>query len=217
VIRCGDTGMGGLGAHAHNDQLSFELSAGDQPLVVDPGSYVYTGNAAARSLFRSTGFHSTLAVDGLEQNEIRSDRPFELRDRTRAEANAWSADEDRVIFVGRHHGYEALSSPAVHVRSLTLERRLRQLVIEDTVESAGSHALEWTFPLAPCDVRLNPGVALATFDNGTLAIETEDAELRVDEGWYSPRYGVRVSTRFVRAFRRSSAPVDVARFTVRVL
>ena len=42
IVRCGDTGRHGRGGHGHNDQLSFELSLRDQPLVVDPGTYVYT-------------------------------------------------------------------------------------------------------------------------------------------------------------------------------
>ena len=36
LVRCGTTGVGGQGWHAHNDQLSFELALGALPLVVDP-------------------------------------------------------------------------------------------------------------------------------------------------------------------------------------
>ena len=69
IVHCGDAGRHGRGGHGHNDQLSFELVASGEPLVVDPGTYVYTADAAERNRFRSTAFHSTLRVGGSEQNE----------------------------------------------------------------------------------------------------------------------------------------------------
>src|SRR5262249_35260691 len=48
IVRCGDVGVGGLGSHAHNDQLSFELQLGQQPMVIDPGSFLYTADPEAR-------------------------------------------------------------------------------------------------------------------------------------------------------------------------
>jgi hypothetical protein len=216
VVRCGDTGLGGLGAHAHNDQLSFELSGRGRPMVIDPGSYVYTADSVARRQFRSTAFHSTVRIDGAEQNDLHPERPFELRDRTRAEALAWWPQRERTVFTGRHHGYEHLPVPAVHTRSLTVARDRPELVIEDTVESGGAHALEWSFPLAQCVVRVEGAVATASFEGAELTIESHDAELAVAEGWYSPRYGVRIRTPVVRAVRRSSGPVEVTRFVLRV-
>src|SRR5439155_235146 len=62
IVRCGDTGRRGRGGHGHNDQLSFELAAGSEPLVVDPGTYLYTADPLERNRFRSTAFHSTLRV-----------------------------------------------------------------------------------------------------------------------------------------------------------
>src|SRR5436190_4058411 len=91
IVRCGDVGVGGLGSHAHNDQLAFELSWRGHPLVVDPGSYLYTADPAARNMFRSTAFHAALRIDGAEQNALSGTRLFALDDRTRAEALVWDA------------------------------------------------------------------------------------------------------------------------------
>ena len=41
-VRCGDIGLGGRGAHAHNDQLAVELNFDGTDWVADPGSYLYT-------------------------------------------------------------------------------------------------------------------------------------------------------------------------------
>ena len=84
MVRCGDVGLQGVGAHAHNDQLSFELCLGSQPLVIDPGAYLYTPDPVARNAFRATAAHATLQVDGREQNPLRSDYLFSVEDRAHA-------------------------------------------------------------------------------------------------------------------------------------
>ena len=61
----------GFGNHKHNDLLGFEYHVAGVPVIVDPGSYVYTSDPDARNLFRSTRSHNTLSVDGQEQNEFK--------------------------------------------------------------------------------------------------------------------------------------------------
>jgi uncharacterized heparinase superfamily protein len=191
IVRCGDTGLDGLGGHSHNDQLSFELCAGDQPLVIDPGAFAYTADPEARNLFRSTASHSTLQVDGREQNDLGTEYLFRLVDRTRAEALAFNGR----VFEGRHFGFP----PAVHTRRIELLGN--GLSIHDLVEGDGER-LEWTFPLMPpCDVRLGDRRVVATWDRSSLTFYCEHADWRIEEGWYSPRYGVRNRASFVRARR----------------
>ena len=69
VFRCGPVGQNGNGGHAHNDQMSFACSLGNQPLVVDPGTYLYTPIPQERNRFRSTEMHNTLSISELEQNQ----------------------------------------------------------------------------------------------------------------------------------------------------
>ncbi len=206
IVRCGDVGVGGLGSHAHNDQLSFELAWGPEPLVIDPGSYLYTADLEARARFRSTAFHGTLRIGAAEQNPIRVDAPFSLEDLTRARSTTWSVEPDATAFEGVHHGYERLDPPATHTRRI--EMREGRLLIRDVVTSTGEHELEWTFPLAPCEVTCAPGRAVATFERVTLVIESEGLGFSVEEGWRSPSYGVREPTPFVRARRPSRAGTD---------
>jgi hypothetical protein len=215
IVRCGDVGVGGLGSHAHNDQLAFELSWRGLPLVVDPGSYLYTADPDARNAFRSTAFHATLGVDGAEQNELSSDRLFGLDDRTRAEAVAWEVERGTVAFTGRHHGYEALEPPATHERRVAIDGAAGSVTITDTVSGPGEHELEWTFPLAPCSVEVTDGGATAHFEAATLTVQAGGVTFAVEEGWLSPRYGVREPTPFLRARRRARPGEDVTRFTLR--
>lgn len=218
LVRCGDVGVGGIGSHAHNDALSFELAFREQPLVLDPGSYVYTSDPGERVRFRTTAFHSTLAIDGEEQNPISAASLFTMTDRRRAEALAWEPDPARPVFVGRHHGYAWLPQPAAHTRRIELDVAGRSLRILDTVASAGEHDLSWTFPLAPeasADARL--GTAVARFANGvTLELEAPGVELTIEPGWVSPSYGVRVPAPFIRGRRRSAGGEDVTEIVLRV-
>ncbi len=218
IVRCGDTGLQGRGGHGHNDQLSFELSLGAQPMVIDPGAYLYTADPDARNLFRSTAFHSTLRIGDAEQNALAGDYLFSLPDHSRAEAGEFGSGGGVAWFAGCHHGFEALGAPALHSRRLELDGRSGTLVIEDTVESSAAHPLEWTFPLAPpCRALGGVGGAEAEFECGRLVIECAGLEFAVEQNWYSPRYGVRVPTPFVRARRRSNAGRDVIRLRLLAL
>jgi len=192
IVRCGDVGRHGRGGHGHNDQLSFELADARGPLVVDPGTFVYTSNPVERNRFRSTKFHATMRVDDREQNELRTDDLFAMTDRAHAEALSW----DATSFEGRHHGFPGTT----HTRRIELvERELR---VRDTVTSAETHDLEWTFPLAP-------GA------EGRVRVESKGLEFEPEDGWYSPRYGVREPTMFLRARRRSRPGTDVTEIVLR--
>jgi hypothetical protein len=187
-------GRYGHGGHGHNDQLSFELAAGDRPLVIDPGTYVYTPDAAERNRFRSTAYHATLRIDGGEQNELRTDDLFSMEDRARAKTTDW----DATSFDGLHHGFPG----ATHSRRIELLDD--GMLIRDTVRSQGEHDLEWTFSLAPGAEE-------------HVEVRSQGLEFRPEEGWYSPRYGVREPTTFLRARRRSRAGEDVTEIRLRAL
>jgi len=58
AVRCGPVGQRGCGGHAHNDQLSFELTVDGRDIVRDPGSYVYTALPEKRNAYRSVRAHA---------------------------------------------------------------------------------------------------------------------------------------------------------------
>ncbi len=216
IVRCGDVGLCGLGGHAHNDQLSFELALGAQPLIVDPGSYLYTADARARNEFRSTRAHSTLSIGGAEQNRLRSDYLFALAEETHAHCLRFEADGPRASFAGEHSGFRELSRPARHRRELSFDGQSRVVHITDTVLGAQGEELLWSFPLAPGTARTQGSRALATFAGAELEIETEGASLEIESGWLSPSYGVRVAAPVLRVRRIARSDEDVTRFTLTV-
>jgi heparinase II/III-like protein len=211
LVRCGDVGNAGLGWHAHNDALSFELASGAQPLVIDPGTFSYA-DPDARRTFRSVSSHSTLRVGGREQHDFSGDHAFLLRERAHAEVLAWRPRPDGCTFEGR-----CRSGAAVHRRRLELDAGARALTLEDTVEGAAGQALEWTFPLAPAWVDARGSRAEACFAGARLVVESEGLDLKVEPGWWSPRYGVRVCAPFVRARRLADKGQCITRFRLTVL
>ena len=82
AINASGNGAQGWGFHAHNDALSFELCAGLRSFLVDPGSFVYTGNFAARNEFRATGMHNTVCISGREINRVPAADLFRMENDT---------------------------------------------------------------------------------------------------------------------------------------
>jgi hypothetical protein len=206
LIRCGDTGLGGQGGHAHNDQLSFNLSYGSDALIEDPGAYRYFPDPELRNLFRSTASHATLQVDGEEQNPLPTPPRFPLGDRTGAEVLEWAPEAPRPVFAGRHHGFEGAPTRAGYERRFELDPGEPALTITDTVSSPAAHRLDWAFPLGrSIRIGLEPGVATVEFEQTTMRVEAKGVEFELAEGWYSPSYGVREPRPFLRA-HRAGAP-----------
>jgi hypothetical protein len=215
IVRCGDVGLGGIGAHAHNDQLSFELALDGQPMVVDPGSYLYTADARARNAFRATAAHSTLSIGGAEQNRLRSDYLFSLPEESCARRLHFEGNGPHAVFEGEHSGFRSLARPVSHRRELRFDGNSRELRLTDTIIGGRGEQLAWSFPLAPGAARLEGSRAVATFAGGRLEIEAEGASLSVEDGWISPSYGVRVAAPVVRARQMAQSDRVLTRFTLR--
>ena len=194
AITNGAVGTRGFGNHKHNELLSFEYHLDGVPVIVDPGSYVYTSDAEARNLFRSTAYHNTVVVDGAEQNEINPEWIFRLFEKSNPEHIEFAEQGDWLRYRGRHHGYERLESPVTHERLFLLNRRDGVLLIEDRLSGAGVHDLQWHF-------HLGPGADVAVDEHGQVLIRFGELLVRIRHdlpsaptvvpGWYSPSYGRR--------------------------
>ena len=143
-LSAGPNGQGGTGGHAHNDKNSVELSLGSVNLIVDRGTFVYARDPDERNARRGTAGHSTLQVDGLEQNRIVPGRLFALPDTAHARL---ARVEDRGPFqvaTGEHRGYQRIG--VVHRRSAALGAHEAAFI--DEVRGHGQHrlSLRWFIP-----------------------------------------------------------------------
>ena len=146
---CG-AGLRGRGSHAHNDSLSVELSAHGTNFLRDPGTCVYTADLDARHAFRSTAYHSTVEVDGAEQNTTRRETPFVIGNEAEPRVLRWESDDARDLVVAEHDGYRRLPAGAItHRRSVLFDKRLGFWLVEDALSGAGRHTFRFVFHLAP--------------------------------------------------------------------
>jgi len=189
AVRCGDVGQNGNAGHTHNDQLSFELAIDRTPVVVDPGTYLYTPLPEQRNLFRSTAMHSVLTMEGEEQNRWAPGRNGLFSMLRPVGARLLEAEAD--AFAGEHSGF---GPPAT--RRLRLEEgRLDGL---DSCGKAGARAI--AFHLAPQlrervaadadGVTVDCPVCLIRFTGGPGRWSVRDCR-------HSPAYGVLERTRCI--------------------
>lgn len=74
-----DRATGKFGSsHLHSDLLSFVLADGEQPLIIDPGSYCYTSDLTSWKKFRTARKHNTIIVDDEEPN-ILGNKVFSMK------------------------------------------------------------------------------------------------------------------------------------------
>ena len=136
-----DAGLNGRGSHGHNDALSIEVSANGRAFIVDPGTYVYSADLQKRHKFRSTAYHSTVKIDGKEQNTTDPSMPFVIGNEAQPRVLEWKTSSEFDKVVAEHYGY----APVTHRRSVTFDKRDRSWLIEDEFVGDGEHVYEVRF------------------------------------------------------------------------
>jgi hypothetical protein len=205
----GPLGYGRMQAHGHSDALSFTLSVGGTPVLVDPGTGDYHGDKALRLYLRSVAAHNTVALDGQDQAVSRG--LFIWHHPYHAKATRWEAGPDRVAWSGEHDGYARLPGRPTHRRSLVLDDA--GLSVEDEVAGGGEHGLETRFHFHPdCKVSLAGGKAVAKGAFGTCRMALDprlDWSLLRGEpggGWFSPSFGAKVPAATLAGRARVTLP-----------
>ena len=181
--------------------------------VTDCGAYAYTGSREWRDRFRSTAFHNTLQIDGEELNRFIAGELWRLRyDAVPADV-AWQRGAGADYFRGSHRGYARLNEPVAHTREILLHQTAGRVAIRDTVGGAGVHRLVWRFHLDPAleaaiegdAVRITHGTRAVWF--WPLALPPA-AGLRLEDGWVSPSYGVKLATSVIVIEATTAVPTS---------
>lgn len=182
------------GGHAHADALSFQLAAKGRTLLVDPGTYTYTGSKELRDWFRSSVAHNTLTIDG-ESSSVPAG-PFSWKTMARSECLKWIS-RDRFDFVkGKHDGYARLLDPVEHSRSI-LFLKDDYWIIRDQVKSSGKHSAELWFHFdsdaTPLIEALDGSTLALCEHNGKAGVKifafADHGQWRKEDGWVSHCYG----------------------------
>jgi len=216
MVDCGAVGFGNRGGHGHNDILSFELFLNGFNVVTDCGAYLYTASREWRNRFRGTAFHNTVQVDNEELNRfLGPDALWQLHYDAVPVEPVMRRAEGADCFRGGHRGYQRLSNPIGHTRTITVDAHRPRVLVCDRVNGGGEHQLVWRFHLDPAvgvsrdadDVCLTHGETAVWLLPGAAAARLE---LSLEAGWVSPSYGVKIPTT-VAVWRGSVAlPFDVS-------
>jgi hypothetical protein len=187
----------GRSSHRHNDALSVEVSACGRAFIIDPGTYVYSADLAARHAFRSTAYHSTIQVDNAEQNSIEESKPFLFGNEAKPFVTSWETSASLDSVTGVHLGYERLRGGVRHQRSITFYKDDRWWLIEDWLTGSGTHEVTVRFHLADgldIDVAKGNVIALDQASGARLVIIAFDFEHEpvLESQFVSRKYGSRV-------------------------
>lgn len=188
TIRAGELGC--KGGHAHNDQLSFELSIKGLPIFIDRGTYTYTAEPEMRNKYRSTRMHNVLQLKDFEQNT--NDGLFFLSDETQTKVRKFSDCH----FEGSHKGYRKINHTGLsYTRKFSLKDN--SLVIKDLLNNANnddfiriyfhlSPRLEASYTDDGIDIRHN-GIKICN-----LKYDSSKYDPEISNEKHSPSYGVLV-------------------------
>jgi hypothetical protein len=196
----GPLGLPPLAAHGHADALSVTIHHGGDAVVVDPGTFAYHADRAARDRCRSTPAHATLHFGGRSQARMRG--PFLWQGAPRV---------TRVAATGGDPGAAwwqcRWASGEMHRRRVSMAGG--EIRIEDAIERGAEAAL--SFPLAPgAKVTLEDTRARIAVGDTVAELSSEGLEAwRIEAAEVAPRYGVRVP-----AFRISAALTGARALTV---
>jgi hypothetical protein len=184
----GPLGLGALAAHGHADALSVTIWRGTDGIAVDPGTFAYQEDAAARARCRGTPVHSTVHFGGRSQSEMLG--PF-----------LW--------------GRRAVVVPAGEFQSCGWasgerhERRVEvgggRVAIEDRVRGADAHVV---FALAPGATASLSGAEAGVAIGATRAVFRGEGleDWRLEPAEHAPRFSQRMpALRLTARFRGERA------------
>jgi hypothetical protein len=212
LFDCGPHGQANCG-HAHADALAFELAANGRTLLVDPGTFTYTGAKELRDWFRSSAAHNTLTIDG--RSSSISAGPFSWNTIARCQPLSWIS-RDRFDYVsGTHDGYASLPAAAFHERSILFLKH-DYWIIRDQLKSTAAHNADLWFHFDPQTDPLIEVIGEETFIAETMGDSGLDLHTfagkgrwRREEGWVSHCYAQRNAARIYR-FSASLGPERAA-------
>ena len=198
----------------HADALSFTMSVGGQPVLIDPGTFAYHNQSRWRSHFRSTRAHNTLELDSVDQSVQQGALAWGAQ--ANVTLDRWEPRSDGGALMAAHDGYARLPGKPIHRRELEL--RGKRLTITDHLEGSGAHLIGIRLHLHPdCEATDEghgrwrasfPGGQLRLRFDSKLIVTAHRAEKNPEPmGWYSPRFDVNVPSWTLFASRSSELPV----------
>lgn len=187
-------------------------------VLVDAGSYRYSGADKFHRHFMGTDSHNTVMVDG--RNQMPHVRKFKTLYPTQARCLATEVSDGHLLVAGEHYGYQRLAH-AIHRRALLFVPD-EVLVIVDTLHGDGAQSarLHWLCGDYPTEVRDSQTVLQMDLPGSqlTLAVHGADGLRRTldvvrgqevpPRGWLSRRYASKIAVPSVCVYDRGKLPMS---------
>ena len=215
----GPLGMAPFYNHGHADALSITLSKNGRPFIVDPGTYRYNGVPRWRRYFKGTRAHNTVTID--DQDQAVQETGFIWSCPYEARLIAHQEENGNLFFHAVHDGYERLTDPVRHQRSVFFFDR-ENFLIRDRFVGAGTHCFQINFHLHP-DAVLAADGRWWVVEHGVerIFLRLLDGDLQVARGqkhpilgWFSDCYGKKEPTSTLTFTRTGNA--DAVVFTTAI-
>jgi hypothetical protein len=184
IVDAGPFGPWGAG-HSHADTLSIVVRAGDDEILIDPGTFTYVGDPKLRDWFRGTAAHNTVQIDGLDQAIPAG--PFRWANRPEAKIHSWATNAERDILEAECH-----YSGFTHRRRVEFQKPDLILIVDEISGPPGDHQVDQLWHLGSRDARAQ-------------LILPDGAELL--ESWRSAVLGEKHPAPLVRVRRRGAFPI----------
>jgi hypothetical protein len=146
IVDTGGFGFGGAG-HSHADTLSITARNGERELLIDPGTFTYVSDHRMRDLFRGTGFHNTIRVNGSDQAEPAG--PFRWENKPSVRCVEWIVEHDKTYLsaICSYRGFR-------HTRRVLCLVKEWLLVLDKVEGPGGEHLVEQFWHIADDGVKV---------------------------------------------------------------
>lgn len=180
-------------SHTHCDWFSFVLAAKGMLFIVDPGSYVYSSDAKARNLFRSTRMHNTITIDDENQEKMPEKLLWNYKRVESPQIIKWGSNQSCDIIECEHHGYNWLGDIITHRRRVEFNKDQTSWTITDKVTSKQSHDITAHYHLDK-GVEVSKVGKLIILRKGGISLElqfegADEEDLKVVPSQLSEGYG----------------------------
>ncbi|MDO1582792.1 heparinase II/III family protein [Rhizobium oryzicola] len=163
----GPLGYLSIAAHGHADALAWILCLNDQPVLVDPGTYLYHSGGPWRDWFRGTAAHNTLRLGARDQSIISG--PFNWSHKANARLLDWAGD-GKPDFEASHDGY---------LEQFGVVHRRRLIIGPSSIRVKDRLVGERMPPLVEMSYQLAPNLRARIEDNAVLVWAEDDQLLRI--------------------------------------
>ncbi|MCK4857609.1 MAG: heparinase II/III family protein [candidate division Zixibacteria bacterium] len=210
LFQCGKFGFGAC-PHSHADMLHLDIAVGEDNFIVDPGTYIYTGDLEARNRFRAVTMHNGPAPAGIKF--MGKTDPFGWRDKPDCTISRIAMGKQFAFYQA---GYEHAAKGARYA----LQRSIFFLpdsfwLVRDTIISADPLSFTWNLVTpAKCEQSGDQVKMIGKSHKLLLSMHTQvgnDMRIVIGDALISDDY---LSTRPGRSIQISTNPLTKAELLI---